>query len=56
MWPIGMFLIYKLFSVSNVKISEDAIVLSMWALLVISFVVAWIISMVIAVIIKLIKI
>lgn len=56
MWPIGMFLIYKLFRVSNVKISEDAIVLSMWALLVISFVVAWIISMVIAVIIKLIKI
>lgn len=56
MWPIGMFLIYKLFSVSNVKISEDAIVLSMWALLVISFVVAWIISMVIAVIIKLINI
>ena len=55
-WPIMLFLTNRFFlSISNATFWEDSVVISIWGLLVISFVVAWIISMIIAVIIKLIR-
>ena len=56
-WPIMLFLTNKFFlNISSATFWEDSVVISIWGLLVISFVVAWIISMVITVIIKLIRI
>lgn len=56
MWPIMLFLSnIFLQSISNGTFWKDSVVISIWGLLVISFVVAWIVSMIFAVILKLIR-
>lgn len=55
-WPIMLFLSnIFLQSISNGTFWKDSVVISIWGLLVISFVVAWIVSMIFAVILKLIR-
>lgn len=55
-WPIMLFLSnIFLQSISNGTFWKDSLVISIWGLLVISFVVAWIVSMIFAVILKLIR-